>query len=377
MTPPPWTRISTHVGYYAFPGNVRRYYADKESSIPGVTIPTRGVCTIRPETTSLVPFSLYTWGGIPDYSDFSGGGAAGIDPCGIDLGVLHHDRVMMRCPIERLDMATGQRIYSPVANYNLSRMTQIPGYDAPRSPYAYDGEHLIRAYRTAIPHMRDPIVRMDCEALLADAMLFWQPYGEAILDGPGGRGHGYVGRSWAWTAYLAWLLDNETAVAHLIRVARHVIDPATGSPQRLKQGEFYGSPDPWRDSGVPAGTDVCQDLEQSILITVFAKLGMKREAVKLADTVLKKPLRKWIDCETGLGVGTDYADPAQAWFALGALAELDKRRAVEFAKTWPIMRDPKVYGGSVGPFEKLSDQRKALTEANEPGKNGWYLAATK
>lgn len=351
-----------------------------------IQMPARGIRTIRPTTTTIQPFAFNG-----DPSDFSGGNAQGVNPCGDPEPVDVHDAIFARCAVALNDPLSGRMLgLNNVlgGGYNLSGYGQLPGYPAPVWPLCYDGEHRIRAYRVGIKHLDDPFVQMDLKALLLDSKLFWKPYGDAILKGPGGHGHGYVGRSWSWTAYLSWLVGDTAFTDHMIRVARHVIDPATGSPQRLVNPDthggvgFWGSPQPWKPknaggSNVPAQRDVFQDLEASHQVAVFAKLGMHAEAIDLAETMLARPLRKWIDCETGLGLGDDYADPAQAWLGIGALAEIDKPRALEYAKTWPIMRDPKVYGGSVGPFPTLAQQREALVAQNEPGKTAWFLEATK
>lgn len=311
-----------------------------------VTAPARGVLTLRAATASVVPYAKNG-----DPSDFSGGGAFDVDPWGSDGTITDHDRIMQRCPVERLDLDTGERITTPVKDYNLSAQAACPPYPAPAWPFIeYDGEHRSRAWRLGIRFPRDPAAKQDLLALNEDTKLFWKPYGELILTGPGAQGHGYVGRSWAWAAWLASHVDREFS-KFLRRVAEHVIDPRTGSPQRLVQGQFYGSPDPWAafpgGSGVAPGTPVFQKLEQYHLIGAFRRLGMNDAALKLSDTVLKAPGKKWCDANTGLPVGQHSDDYEQNWIGLGAVAQISPAMALTYATHWPIMRP----GGSVaGPY---------------------------
>lgn len=355
-----------------FQGRVKAYGIDQS-----VIMPARGILTIRPSTMHLVPYAING-----DYSDFSGGGAMGIDPYGADADITVHDRVMQRCPVGRYDLDTGKQITTPVPGYHLSGGASLPPYKDPAWPFVeYDGEHRVRAYRFGLRHLSDPFVRNDLHALLQDSLLFWKPYSGQILAGPSGRGHGYVGRSWAWTTLLACTL-RDPAQELLERVYEHVAVAGTGSPQRLENPAthggtgFYGSPHPWTDSKVPAGIDVMQDFEQSHIICALNALGANGWAEKLADTVLARPLRKWIDCDTGLGVGTDYADPFQAWIGLGALARINRPKALEYAKRWPIPK-PVWKGGSDGPYPTLEAQRAALVAAEMPGITRAFLEATK
>lgn len=319
-----------------------------------VAMPARGILTLRPTTTThLVPFAFNG-----DYSDFESGNANGINPHGDDDPVDVHDRIMQRCPVGRYNVATGELITTPVPGYVLDGRSSCGPYPERAWPHlAYNGEHLIRAYRVALRHLKDPFVKLDLQALLADARLFWEPYGEKILSGPGGQGHGYVGRSWSWFAYLASFVD-DCMVDFAERVAQHVMDPVTKRTQRLRQGDFHGNPDPWAQSGVPAGVDVCQDFEEYHKVTVFAALDRPDIARAIARSVLAKPLAKWIRWDDGKGVGIYPADNAQAWAALGTLAEIDRDLAIEYAKRWTI---PHHYNGSsVGPFQDLAPTRAAL-----------------
>ena len=151
-----------------FQGRVAAYGVDT-----GVIMPARGILTIRPSTTSLVPFAING-----DFSDFSGGGAMGIEPYGVDAPITTHDRVMQRCPVGRYDLSTGKPITTPVEGYHLSGTAPCPPYADPAWPFIeYDGEHRVRAYRFGIRHMGDPFVLMDLKALLADTMLFWKREG--------------------------------------------------------------------------------------------------------------------------------------------------------------------------------------------------------
>jgi hypothetical protein len=100
---------------------------------------------------------------------------------------------------------------------------------------------------------------------------------------------------------------------------------------------------------------------------------MREHATNLAQAVLRKPLRKWINCDTGEGVGVHYADLPQAWIGLSALARAYPTLAVDYAKTWPI---PTPGGSQVGPFKSITSIRKALQEWGQPGKCSPFLLAT-
>lgn len=345
---------------------VRAYAIDEV-----VLMPMNGILTIRPETKpGLVPFVF------GDPSDFEGGGATGIDPCGIPGTLADHDRVIQRNALALYDIETGKPL---VGGYKTLDRATNPAVKP------HNGEHLVRAYTKGILHKDDPFVRQDLLMLADDGMRFWKTRGEIVLAGPAHVGDGYVGRSWSWTAYpLALLADSRASF--MASVARHAIDPHTGSPQRLKKGKFWGSPSPWgpsknpdgSDAGgsdVPDNIDVLQDFEAYHQISVFVALGMVDEAWKLARTVLARPLKKWIDCDTGLGVGSRAADCFQAWAALGTIAHLDRATAISWAKNWPVPRH-KDFGGSVGPFANLADTRLALQDWKDPGKSRWFLDAT-
>lgn len=355
-----------------FQGRIAAYQVDTT-----VAMPARGILTIRPTTTHLTPFAING-----DFSDFSGGGAMGIDPFGVDACITVHDRVMQRCPVGRYDLDTGKRITTPVDGYHLSGTAECPPYPAPAWPWVeYDGEHRVRAYRFGLRHLDDPWVKLDLRALLDDSMLFWRPYGEQILSGPSGRGHGYAGRSLAWTMLLSHHIGTDSEAQFLSNVDMHVTVHGTGSPQRLVnpathggQG-FYGSPHPWTESQVPANVDVMQDFEMSHLICAREAIGNPGWAEKLADTVLARPKRKWLDANTGEGVGIHYADPVQAWIGLGALARINKDKAIEYAKRWPIPK-PVWQGGSIGPYPDLGAIRAALWAAEMPGITRAFLEAT-
>lgn len=345
-----------------FQGRVRAFQIDQT-----VAMPARGILTIRPTTTHLTPFAFHG-----DWSDFSGGGAMGVNPWGDDDPIEVHDRIMQRCPVGRYDIATGQPILTPVPGYNLSGFAPCPGYANAKPPaIEYDGEHRSRAYRVAVRHLADPFVLADMRALHEDAALFWRPYAQSVLMGPMQHGHGYVGRSAAWFAFSAAEIEHHRDCELMRDVYCYTINPATGSPQRLKQGQFYGSPDPWGDpdhggSGVPAGVDVFQDIEQYHTIAALYVLGMYVEAEKLADTVLAYPKKKWIRCDNGEGVGEDYAEIEQAWIGLGALARINPAKARAYMKRWPI-RHP--YNGSqVGPFQDPASIKAALVAWNCIGK---------
>ena len=334
----------------------------------------RGVCTIRSTTQNVDELEVPGLGS----EDFRGGSASGIDPFGIPGTIHDHDATMRRCPVELLDMATGVplRIQSP--GYNLVRFAQVAGYDMGTGRKCYDGQHLVRAVRFAVRFLRDPWVRMDLRALARDAGLAWSSnWVKAILAMPGGRGHGACGREWAWVAYVAALAGDRALSARMTKIAQHVAQP-WGGLLRNVEGSYWGSPHPWAPSeqggsGVPHGVDVAQDFELSFQVLALQRLGQQRMAMKLANSVLQRPLRKWIDCDTVAGVGNHYADIHQRWIGLGALAEMDRAKGIAYAKTCPV---PTQGGSQVGPFAKLADTRVALIAWGQPGKTRAFIDAT-
>lgn len=354
--------------YFDRAAQVRVAAYDREWS---VLMPARGILTIRPTTEHLTPK-------VEHHYDFASGGGWGIDPYG-EGTLLDHDRIMQRCAIGLYDVTTGKPKRVTPGKYDLTRFTQVHGYPMAAEPRPFDGQHLVRAYRAAVLHLRDPFVKMDLAALAYDAGIAWNAQFEAdILKGPSGVGHGACGREWAWVAYLAALAGDRLLVQRMKRIAMHVAQ-WWGGLLRNKFGSYSGSPHPWGavsagGSGVPQSIDVAQDLECYHTILALETIGLPASAKLLARTVLASPLRKWIDCDTGLGVGVHHVALDQAWIGLGALARLDLGLAKEYAKAWPI---PTALGSQVGPFPKLADTRKALEAWNEPGKSGAFLEATK
>jgi hypothetical protein len=331
-----------------------------------VTIQKNGIVTIRPTTEHLRPTD-YGWNG----EEYRGGSPTGIDPYGV--GTLHdHDRTMQRHSVGNYQVATGTlpRAYTR-PNYNLLRAEYA-------NPKPFAGTHLVRAYRHAIGFLDDPIVKLDLRMIAYDAGLAWSAKFEtAIASMPGGKGHGACGREWAWVAYVAALAQDRTLARRMARIARHVAQP-WGGLLRQAQPWFSGSPSPWgpqpAGSDVPTGVPVAQDLECYHTVLALDAIGERELANRLANTVLAKPLKKWIDADKAVGVGSRHVDLPQGWIGLSALTRWDVRRAVDYAMKWPIQT---AGGSQVGPFKSIASIRKALQEWGQVGKCGPFLEATK
>lgn len=370
-----YRRHSRSVGSWMFPRVGWRIYSAEKQTIrvkawdvdEDVEIQAGGIVTIRPSTPPNVKPIDYGWNG----EEYRGGSPTGIDPFGVGT-ILDHDRTIQRHAVGHYTLEGG----------SLPLGFARPGYDLVRAEYPFpkpfDGQHLVRAYRHAIQHLDDPIVRMDLAMIAFDAGLAWSSKFEAqILSMPGGQGHGACGREWAWVAYVAALAGNRALVNRMRRIARHVNQPR-GLLLRNRNGSYWGSPHPWTPSaqggsGVDPSIDVAQDLECYHTILALYAIGEHAMAEDLAYTVLKKPLRKWIACDSGLGVGSHYADLPQGWIGISAVAQHDARLAVEYAKAWPI---PTPGGSQVGPFSDLKKIRKALQEWGQLGKCSPFLLAT-
>lgn len=376
LTPKRYQRVGRRpIGAWYVPRDGWRVYFDKPAQVrvkayqidEVVLMPAGGILTIRPTTKpGLVPYSMHAG----DFSDFSSGGAGGIDPFGVHAPIETHDRLMQRHAVGSYDVSSGRPIPYP-KGHNLSRSSDA-------WPKPYDGEHMVRAFRFAMHHTNDPFVRLDLAAMLEDVRGFWLPYGKQILSSPKG-GHGYMGRSFAWAAVLGVTVGDRGFVAHMRELALHCIDQRTGSPQRLKKGEFYGSPDPWGGatagggSGVPVNMPVFQMLEQCHLVLAFQLMGLHGEARQLALTVVSSPGKKWHNANNGDPVGSHAADYEQNWIALGALARIDAPLAIACAKGWPIM----LPGGSIsGPYDALPKIHEALRVYDQIGRTRAFVDAT-
>lgn len=259
-----------------------------------------------------------------------------------------HDLEMERHPVAFYDARTGAplaRLPSP-QDYRLTRglgkvtslvWTTIPF--APTNPYddrrvlrdwntgacayrltllayqPHDGQHLVRATHNGEAAWwlaRDWLARLDLEMIAADARYAWTLYPVAASPGyvpPGlsvvlnaarakpGLGTPALGREFGWVAN-AWSIDLAAASALTPRSEKLVhgraalecvglIAMPTGITQRLSQGSFFGSPDPWTGDGVPADMDVAQwVLEGPIVAT--GTLGLMRNAVEPSDPLVAK-----------------------------------------------------------------------------------------
>lgn len=334
-----------------------------------VAMPARGMLTIRRETEHLTPTVAHA-------DDFRSGGGWGIDPFGRG-SLLEHDRIVQRCALGLYDVDTGWSKQVEPNAYNLTRFAALPGYPVASEPRPFDGQHLVRAVRVAMGNRDDAFVRMDLAAIAYDASLAWsEGFERQILAMPGGRGHGACGREWAWVAWVAALARDRKLANRMRRIAEHVAQP-WGGLLRQAQPWYHGSPHPWGSqpagSDVPDGVDVAQDIECYHSILALEEIGCRELASRLADSVLAKPLRKWINADTGEGVGSRYAALDQVWIGLSSLATFDLPRAVEYAKAWPVMTPG---GSQIGPFDQLADTRKALIAWNQPGKCGPFLELT-
>lgn len=395
-------------------------------------LPPRAILTIRPDSPAptlglLRPFGA-PW-------DFNAPGGGGIEPCGTPGTVHDHDAVMQRMPVGLFDMATGelrQASKVPTAGYyaltrGWGKVTQLPEfcytltgdqYDDRRtardvtpipSPdirqavldlLPYDGQHLVRALRFAVLRLDDPFVQMDLRAIHRDCEVAWNDaVSEAILAGPRGQASPDCGREFGWVGYLAaivnslepWYsrvplaLDGGGLRGRIRRIAKHVQHRDSKLLQRLRFGSFYGSPDPWGPvwnpdgtpaggSGVPRSTDVAQGIEACIQVVALEALGLKREAIALAQAVLRWPTRKWLATDTADGVGYHGSDAHHARFALGALSRIAPRFYFEYAARWPVPKSANL-GGTVGPFPDPAAMKAALIAMQNPGVTRWELEA--
>lgn len=337
-----------------------------------ISLQARGICTVRPTTTTC---SQFTFPGVGP-EDFRAGSAIGISPYGDPDPIETHDAIMRRCPIALNDPGSGRVLgvkNVDATGYALDGFTQLKGYAPNTGIKRYDDQHGVRAYRVGLLHKRDPFVDMDLAALLLDWKLAWLPRMDEMLAGPAGMGHGNAGRALAWGVYLAVLRQDSATCDKARAVVRHIQDPNTGLLQRLRQGEFFGSPHPWSPvseggSGVPAGVDVAQGIEAAMHVLVLFELGMPNEAWKLADTLLAAPTRKWIDCRDGKGIGVHGADPFHAWFAIGRAAKANATRGRAYALKWPVPK-PAYMGGAAGPYATIPLVKGALTSWGDVGKS--------
>lgn len=274
-----WTRLDTDIGVQDYDRagvqfrcarggwyTIRVVFDDGRVWHAEGYLPPRAILTVRPDSPAPTNGLLRLRG---DPSDFSGGGGTGIDACGANGTVHHHDEMVMRHPVGLFDMVTGKlrdAASIPVAGYYrgtrglnehlawnkvgqppeyVTAFVVPPGFDLTkidpdwRSPadstpipehgkalralvlkwQAFDLQHLIRAFRFAILLQHDPIVRDDMRAMLRDAELAWSAKREEdILKSTGGRGHSEVGREWAWVSYLAALVERwDNRIARTLR----------------------------------------------------------------------------------------------------------------------------------------------------------------
>lgn len=396
-------------------------------------LPPRAILTVRPDSP---PPNLGLLRVVGDPSDYSGGGGQGIDACGAPGTVHDHDATMQRHACGLYDMATGKlrdaKLVPVAGYYRMSRgidprlatnkVACLPDYSQPASAdiyddgrvprdataipaagaelrasvlrwQAFDDQHLIRAYRFALLHLDDPFIQADLRAICRDAEVAWdEARTNAILASPGGKGHPAIGRAFAWVLYAAATeekLGNRLIAAardlfgigfasRLRKVARHVAHRDTGILQRFVEG-MSGSPYPYGPfpaSGVAVGKQIglTQHLEACATIVALEAAGMKREALKLARTILLASNRqKWINTDTGKPEGGGWHGPAddQAWPAIGALLRMDRRSGLEAAMNHKVVA---AGGAWVGPFLTLDLQLKALKASPERGKNAWAIA---
>lgn len=432
---PGWTRLDTDIGVWDYEGlgvqfrTARGGWYAIRVAFPGRVwqaegyLPPRAILTVRPDSPAPTLGLLRPYGNPWDYNVGSG---EGIDACGASGSVHLHDAVMQRHPVGLYDMATGKLRKAsqiPTAGYyHLTRgsgkVTTLPEYvTKPADPYddrrfaadvtpiaspdireavlgyqPYDGQHLIRAFRFALLQLTDPIVQDDLRAMLRECEVAWNAAREeAILASPGGRGHAEVGREWAWVAYLAatveridgpvgrWLgnLVGSSFTARMRRIARHVANRDTGILQRFVEG-MSGSPYPFGDypaSGVPIGQKIglTQHLEACAQIVTLDALGMKRECIQLAKTILGRKQLKWIDTDTGLPQGGGWHGSAddQAWPAIAVLTRHDQRAGYDAAMRHKIPND---LGEWQGPYKSLAEIKSRLASwIGGRGKARWML----
>lgn len=232
---------------------------------------------------------------------------------------LEHDLAMERMPVALFDAKTGRPVarLPKAVDYRLTRgkqkLTKLPWtvrplnpanpsddrrtlkdwnagdciYRIPLAAYeAIDGQHLVRATRNGEAAWwlaRDWLARLDLEMIAADARYSWtlheqapsggwQPFGLrsqlAQARAKPGLGDPALGREFGWVEH-AWAIDLSAAGAFTPRAEKlehalaalelvGLVAMPTGITQRLVNGFFFGSPDPWTQNGVPTDVDVAQ-----------------------------------------------------------------------------------------------------------------------
>lgn len=458
-----WQRLGSDIGVQTYPGDIAQirtakggwYYLSIVFGSGRVWnssgyLPPNAAVTIRPDSPPPTLGHLRPRG---DPSDFAGGGGSGIDACGMPGTVHDHDSTMHRHPVGFFDMVTGrlrdpktiqlEGYYRITRSYPYNKVGKPPEYtvkyDA-ANPYddrrlaadataippggetlrgqvlnflAYDGQHLIRAYRFAILLQRDAVVRDDMRTMLRDVELAWpEDRAGSILSGPGGKGHSGVGREVAWCGYLAGMVEDQYPPAPALsrwaraldtvrgwvglastaplppyavvpdrfrRILIHVQHTSTGYFQRFVEG-MSGSPYPFGpkpNSGVPAGQGIAlsQHLEACALVVCCKALKLPRLALKLCKSLYGQDQLKWINTDTGAREGGGWHESAddQAWGGAAIYVQLDRRAGLEACKRLKIPNDS-VSEAERGPFQDLEKIEAAHEAWAARGKNAWILA---
>lgn len=256
---------------------------------------------------------------------------------------LAHDVEMERHPVAFYDARTGaplERLPAP-QDYRLTRglgkVTSLVWCTRPADPsniyddrriprdwntgacayrvalldyQPHDGQHLVRATRNGEAAWwlaRDWLARLDLEMVAADARYAWTLHPAPAGGGytpPGlsvvvqvarakpGLGTPALGREFGWVCH-AWSIDLAASAALTSRSeklahgraaleAAALVAMPTGITQRLRKGEFWGSPDPWIGDGVPFDMDVSQWVLEGPIVS-NGITGLARNAVMPTD----------------------------------------------------------------------------------------------
>lgn len=300
-------------------------------------------------------------------SDWFDGGLHGMDLCGITSTAREWDRVMARMPVSLTDYTDGT--LPPLAGierptigvYSLERSgdtSVLPGFGAPWEK-AFNGQHLLRAWRWCANLPRDEFIAADIKAIARDcALALDRAWLQTILKEPGGQGSPRIGREAAFCLMFAVGAGDVELRDRICKAMKH-----TQSDYGNFQLNSGGNPAP------PPGAWF-SDAEADYLTVAARMAGMNREAKKQADVAIGcGPRGKYIEVGTGRGDQAPTHGTSWGGMGCGVYSTLEVQR---IAKLFDVGPYP---DGSMRPRStSLTTVKKNLLDWNQPGKSAWVLA---
>lgn len=242
----------------------------------------------------------------------------------------------------------------------------------------YDGQHLTRGIEYLDPH--DPAHALFLADLCRDIGFAWDDTrANAYLQGPTGTPSD-IGREVAWCLNAATRARNAVLARRFQAIIRHEANQFALT-QALSFGYGGLAPDPWLYCGVDRTVRVAQRMEMDHLCWAAQKAGMNDFALKLAMQlhVHDRTPMKWIDADTGQGVGT-YPEDAFTWpesWSAGmnaALAIGNAQARVALIQALTRQRIPTAQGSVQGPWGDTATVLSKLIAENNPGQTGDAIA---